>query len=250
MYLENVPDRLADYYAAEYYGDPTAEEFAAAARAHEGYKVELLQRFAQAGRLLDIGPARGGFAYLARESGFDVTVAEPDPGCCAFIAKRLGIRTVNSGDVVGVLAREEAFDVITLWHVIEHLTDPFAALAAAAGALRPGGVLIVAAPNPQALQLRVFGSRWTHVDAPRHLALIPLRVLEQRSGLRTLLRTTSDPGGIAWNAFGWRESLGNLTTVHVAGAALRRAGSALAVLAAPIERHGLCGAAYTVVFGA
>lgn len=249
VFLETVPERLADYYAGEYYGDASFAEFVTAAREHEGYKVDLVRRFADGGRLFDIGSARGGFAYLARESGFEVAVAEMDPACCAFISETLGIRAINSGDVADVLAQEEKFDVITLWHVIEHLQDPWSALTAAARSLGPAGILVVAAPNPESLQLRVFGGRWTHVDAPRHLFLIPARLIEQRSGLRTLLRTTTDPGGLGWDSFGWRESFGNLVSAPSARAQLRRVGSALARAAAPLERRGFRGATYTLVLG-
>ena len=62
-----------------------------------------------------------------------------------------------------------------MFQIIEHLIDPWDTLQAAAESLLPGGVLVVATPNPGAFQFRFLRGRWTHVDAPRHTALIPSR---------------------------------------------------------------------------
>jgi SAM-dependent methyltransferase len=63
----------------------------------------------------------------------------------------------------------ESFDVITMWHVLEHLPDPQATLAEAHRLLRPGGVLLIAVPNFGSLQARLTGPYWFHLDVPRHL---------------------------------------------------------------------------------
>jgi SAM-dependent methyltransferase len=57
---------------------------------------------------------------------------------------------------------------VTLWHVLEHLDDPGAALATIARWLRPGGVLLAGVPNLASVQARLGGSRWYHLDVPRH----------------------------------------------------------------------------------
>ena len=62
---------------------------------------------------------------------------------------------------------------IVFWHSLEHLPDPMRHLEHAARLLVPGGVLIIAIPNPESLQARVFGRRWLHLDYPRHLVHIP-----------------------------------------------------------------------------
>lgn len=69
---------------------------------------------------------------------------------------------------------------------------------------------MIAKPNPDSLQFRLLGARWAHVDAPRHLSLIPphaLRSQAQRLGLRLAHVTTSDPAGNEWNRFGWEQGL-------------------------------------------
>jgi SAM-dependent methyltransferase len=251
VFLNPVPERLPDHYGDEYYGDPPQlDEFVGAAEHTEGYKVELVRRFVSAGRLIDVGPGRGGFAYIAKRAGFDVEVVEMDADCCAFISGPLGIRAIQTDDVARALDSEAPFDVITFWHVIEHLEEPWKVLATAARALVPGGILVLAAPNPESIQLRVLRGRWTHVDAPRHLSLIPRGVLQDRlreAGLTSVFVTTRDDGGLYWNSFGWEQSLANLAMGRRAKGVLRRLGRGISLLARPMERGADRGAAYTLV---
>jgi SAM-dependent methyltransferase len=80
-----------------------------------------------------------------------------------------------------------SLDAVVVWHVLEHLHDPAAAMGRVAGWLRPGGRAIVACPNLASLQARIGGDRWFHQDVPRHrthfTAAGLVRLLE-RSGFR------------------------------------------------------------------
>ncbi len=64
---------------------------------------------------------------------------------------------------------EGPFDVVTMWHVLEHLPEPVAALERAAELLAPGGRLIVSVPNNDSWQARLGGDDWLHLDIPRHI---------------------------------------------------------------------------------
>ncbi len=251
-FLAPIPADLDRYYPPEYYPKPASlSELASAAEA-EQYKIDLVTRFNANGRLLEIGPAMGAFAYLAKAAGFEVETVEMDADCCRFLEHVVGVRSIQSADARGTLMTLDSYDAIALWHVIEHVPDPWETLNAASDHLRPGGVLVVATPNPAAFQFRVFGRYWAHVDAPRHLQLIPVESLTQwaaASGLRVALQTTTDSGGLGWNLFGWQESLANL----VAGRLGRRwtptlVGRALSRLMRPIERGShFRGSTYTLV---
>lgn len=251
VFLDPVPGDLASYYAGNYYGSlPSLPDLIGAAKVVEGYKLDLVRRFVPEGRLLEIGPGLGGFASLAKEAGYEVDAIEMDQTCCAFLSEVVGVRAICSAAPESVLPAERPYDVVALWHVFEHLPDPWGTLAAASARLKPGGIVIIAAPNPDALQFRLLGRRWTHVDAPRHLSLVPLRVLVQRAregGLEAVLRTTIDEGGIGWNSFGWRESLANMAPGSALRPVARAVGTGLTYALAPFERTGLRGATYTVV---
>ncbi|MFO0852467.1 MAG: class I SAM-dependent methyltransferase [Gemmataceae bacterium] len=62
-----------------------------------------------------------------------------------------------------------SFDVVTMWHSIEHVHDPLAILRAAWEVLVPGGKLVVACPNVESWAFRAFGPAWFGLDLPRHL---------------------------------------------------------------------------------
>jgi SAM-dependent methyltransferase len=85
---------------------------------------------------------------------------------------------MNPGDARGrgltVFERLEdlngSFDVITLWHSLEHVHSPRKTLEALLARLRPGGHIIIALPNRAGLQAAAFGRSWFHLDVPRHLS--------------------------------------------------------------------------------
>lgn len=251
VFLHPIPANLGDYYPDEYYEIPSSEEELASLAANERYKIDIVQRYAPAGRLLEIGPSFGSFAYLATRAGYDVEVIEMDERCCRFIGTSLGIRVHQGERCAGFLAGSIPFDVIALWHVIEHIPDPWGELEVIARSLRPGGILVLASPNPGAFQFRILRRVWTHVDAPRHLALIPKDLLIRKLeplGLRPVLTTTRDRGSLGWNVFGWRVSLMNLSTHPFGKMVLGHAATICSILAGPVERREGLGSAYTIVF--
>lgn len=249
--LMNVPDDLARYYVADYHMLPTSESGIERGVEHDSYKIKLVQRFVPAGRLLEIGPAWGAFCLLAKRAGFLVEAIEMDPVCCEFLAGKTGVRAIHSADEAAALALASPPDVIALWHVIEHLRDPWALLERAAEKLAPGGVIVIATPNPLAFQFKVLGRFWTHIDAPRHVHLLPPALLRDKMrafGLEEVLCTTRDEGSLGWNSFGWGWSFANLVRPDILKRGLRLSGRILSRILAPIEgREGL-GSAYTAVY--
>ncbi len=252
IFLAPLPADLGQFYPTEYYEVPKNEgELAARAEKLQSAKLDVLQRFANKGSLLEIGPAYGLFAFLAKRAGFDVTGIEMDARCCDFLRNTVGIKVVEGSDTLSLLATLPKFDVIVLWQVIEHLPDPWAVLEAAALHLAPGGVLIVDTPNPDAFQFRVLRSRWTHVDAPRHVTLIPAQLLVTfgaKHGLDSI--DVSSTGAIArgYNSFGWAFSLKSFFKNEGLGNAAHFIGRVLTKLFSPIERTGMRGSTYTAVF--
>jgi 2-polyprenyl-3-methyl-5-hydroxy-6-metoxy-1,4-benzoquinol methylase len=250
LFLDNVPADLSRYYPSEYYIVAQSENELASWSTPELYKIELVKKFKDDGRLIEIGPASGSFCYLAKQAGFEVMAIEMDRRCSEFLSEKLKIDVVNSADEAAALESAPPADVIAMWHVIEHLVDPWSMLETAARKLRSRGVLVLTAPNPYALQFRLFGKRWAHIDAPRHLWLIPPEVLASRAerlGLRVRLITALDQGSLGWNRFGWQHSLMNWFTAPIARRAASLIGRLMAILAYPFETFGKRGAAYTII---
>lgn len=242
-----MPDDLGAFYPADYYGLPDSRSAAIARDANAAHRVELVRRLVPRGRLVEVGPSIGAFVARAQDAGYETSAIEMDPECCRFIGDVLGVPVVNTTDPASAL--EGPYDAIVMWHVIEHLADPATFVARAAETLAPGGMLVLATPNPASLQARLLGSRWAHVDAPRHLGLMPREALAAagaRHGLEVALSTTADADADAANGFGWRVSFGPDPYAYLPRRALRIAGHALSLAIAPVERRDGRGSSYTL----
>lgn len=251
IFISPIPENLGDYYPQTYYFVPESTDPLNAAAGHERYKIEIIQRYVKQGRLLEIGPSLGCFTYLAKKSGFEAEAIEMDARCSKFLNEVAGIPTVNSSDTCAALKTLKPFDVITLWHVIEHLPNPWVTLDAISEKLNPGGILVLAAPNPDAFQFHILGRYWPHVDAPRHLMLIPSQSLVEKMktlGMTVELNTTTDEGGLGWNVFGWEFFFSNLSTHPRLKRVLGLFGHAVAKFFSPVEKIEGNGSAYTIVF--
>lgn len=118
------------------------------------------------GALLDVGCGRGDLGVAFARKGWRVTGVEPSAEACR-VARARGVRAL-----VGVLQsvdfEEQSFDAVTMNHSLEHVVDPRADLARVFRLLRPGGLLVIAAPNFACWQRKRFGSAWFPLDLPRH----------------------------------------------------------------------------------
>ncbi len=257
VFLARVPEDLARYYPDGYHVLPRSRAELERIGRRTQYQIELVSRFVSGGRLLEIGPGFGSFAFLAKSAGFEVEAVERDADCCNFLEKVVGVTVTRSDSPSEILSRSgNRYDAIVLWHVVEHLPEPWKLLQHASEAVSPGGILLVATPNPLAWQFKVLGPQWPHVDAPRHLYLIPFAVIREQveaRGLKCVLVTTNDRGGLAWNRFGWGQAVVNLMPVAMRRSWLLRGvaaavGGCIATAAAAVERRDLQGSAYTAVF--
>jgi len=248
IFLFPIPSQIDSYYTSEYYPVPASLEQLESEAALEYYKIEFVRRFVKSGRVLDIGAGYGRFVYLAHKAGYEVDAIEMNSKCGEFITRVIGTRAIVHSQPEVALADLEPYDVITFWHVVEHLTDPWSVLKAAVQKLRIGGWLIVAMPNPQSFQFRVFRQYWAHVDAPRHLNLIPQQLLT-----RELTRdrrmcfveiTTVDQGSLDYNTLGWMWSIRNAIPLR----GIWRVGLLLAHGLARFKNVGLRGSCYTAIY--
>ena len=247
--LENPPGDLGKFYPAAYYDLPSRQRLAQIA-ARDTFKIDVVRRFSQPGRLLEIGSAFGVFAFQAKQAGYDVSAIEMDARCCDYLRTELQIDAQQSDAPETALTNIAPQDVIALWHVIEHLPDPWALLRSAAEKLRPGGILVLATPNPRAWQFRVMGASWPHVDAPRHLYLLPCRLVAEYArqfGLSSIHASTDDDDARSWNRFGWQRLLMNLCPDKWTQRAAFVAGWALSAAMSPFDRRPEAGSAYTLI---
>ena len=248
--LVDVPLDLGQFYPSDYYGVRDVAELDERGWI-ETHKIARVRAHVPAGRLIEIGPGGGGFAHAARRAGYDVSVIEMDEAVSRNLREVVGLDTVTSCEPAVALSEQRTADVIAMWHVIEHLPNPWEVVAAASERLRPGGALVISAPNPESLQFRLLKARWAHLDAPRHVVLLPLSLLIARCaavGLRLAEMTTTDPAGRHLNWMGWEYAARQRPGAGPAPPLLAKATLAFTLAMRPVEQTGLRGAAYTAVF--
>jgi len=127
-------------------------------------------------RLLDFGCGSATFLRQAAERGWQAEGADMSPAVVETV-RAAGFEAHIVGDRLWTHTDHEPFDAIRLNHVLEHLYDPAETLARLHGALRHGGGLHVAVPNPVSVGACLFRTRWVSLDAPRHVMLFPQRLL-------------------------------------------------------------------------
>jgi SAM-dependent methyltransferase len=123
---------------------------------------------ARSGRLLEVGVARGDFLAEARRAGFDPLGIEPEPGAAEIARRRSGVE-VLVGWAEEVELPSKAFDVVCLWHVLEHIPRPRPVLEALRDSLRPGGLLFCEVPNAGGAMAVAEGDRWAYLDPGHHV---------------------------------------------------------------------------------
>lgn len=106
---------------------------------------KLAPHVKQGAKLLDVGAGGGEFVYLAGQAGFDAAGIDPASGYLAFGRENYGVSLSDSG--LEATPPQERYDVITMFHVLEHLADPKAALQQVYDRLNPDGIFFVEVPN-------------------------------------------------------------------------------------------------------
>src|SRR5439155_26281460 len=116
-------------------------------------------------RLLDVGCGHGWFLAAARRSGWDSTGLDFPSEATGFARESVGLKIIE-GDFLSVNLTPASYDVISLWHALEHMRDPQAVLKRAQSLLKPDGILIVAVPNTKSRGLARVGAGWIWLQQP------------------------------------------------------------------------------------
>lgn len=128
-------------------------------------KVGIINSYhPEKGALLDIGAGTGDFLAIAKDSGWKITGIEPNEN-----AKKLAVSkgVLFEKDIESI--DNQLFDVITMWHVLEHVPDVTHQIKELKRLLKPNGTIIIAVPNYKSFDAEYYGKFWAAYDVPRHL---------------------------------------------------------------------------------
>jgi SAM-dependent methyltransferase len=162
--LQFVSPRLRAEAVLEGYAEGSDEAFVSQIRGRELTFGKCLDRITRAwrgspGRLLDIGTGSGAFLHVARERGWQVEGCEPNRWLCEWALGHYGL-AIRPGTVFEQNYPSHAYDVVSLWDVLEHTPDPKREIQEAGRLLKPGGLLVVNYPDIGSWIARLMGARW------------------------------------------------------------------------------------------
>ena len=169
---EPIPKELEAYYQSEDYISHTDASqtffqkiYQRVKRYSLNKKVRLLDRYTKGnGKLLDYGAGTGAFVQQAILGGWEAKGVEPNKAARER-AKEKGLDLLKSWEGL----TQSDFDVITLWHVLEHIPDLQGSIEQLKRLLKPNGILILALPNFESWDAKHYGAFWAGYDVPRHL---------------------------------------------------------------------------------
>jgi len=115
------------------------------------------------GSILDIGAGTGDFLLIAKQNGWETVGVEPSEKAKS-IAKKKGVSFVEATSELD----DRAFDVISMWHVLEHVPNLENQITELKRLLKPNGTLIIAVPNFKSFDAKYYGKFWAAYDVPIH----------------------------------------------------------------------------------
>ena len=165
-------ENLSKYYESEDYISHTDNEkglvnflYQKVKKSALQSKTSLISKLNNAtGSLLDVGAGTGDFLNTAKDKGWDIQGVEPNQNARELARSKNVLLKESLDEFSG-----QQFDVITLWHVLEHLPNLKDTIQQIENLLTPGGTLIIAVPNYNSFDAKHYKSFWAALDVPRHL---------------------------------------------------------------------------------
>ena len=131
-------------------------------------KLKLISSYVSRGTMLDYGCGTGMFLNVCKNDGWETYGMEPDDNARKMSIEK-GLDVFSDKDKVSDRIADKKFNAITLWHVLEHVTDMEATLSFFKSKLNNDGVLIIAVPNHVSYDAQYYKEFWAAYDVPRHL---------------------------------------------------------------------------------
>ena len=152
-------------------------------------------------RVLDVGCGGGQFLDRIRsETGCHVDGVDISEAAVAVAHQQYGIDIFN-GPLTDAPFPADSFDVITAWSYLEHVLNPSEVLQKMRSLLKPDGQCVIAVPNIDSFNARIFKDKWYHLDCPRHLQLYSPETVRKLLDKAGLVVTRIVYGKTPWGLF-------------------------------------------------
>lgn len=167
-----VPSNLDKYYLSENYISHTDSKKSLFDKVYQlvknhtlKKKLKLINSFkTEEKTILDVGAGTGDFLKVCKTGGWKITGIEPSDKAREYAESKNIVLYENLNQV-----ENNQFDVITLWHVLEHIPNLVEYIKQLKKLLKPNGVLIIAVPNHKSFDAKHYKEFWAAYDVPRHL---------------------------------------------------------------------------------
>jgi 2-polyprenyl-3-methyl-5-hydroxy-6-metoxy-1,4-benzoquinol methylase len=167
-----VPKNLASYYKSENYISHTDSKKSLLDKVYQivknttlKRKLKLIDSFKTSSKnILDVGSGTGDFLKVCKNNSWSVFGVEPNLDARNIAAKKGITLQENLSELKNI-----QFDVITLWHVLEHVEDLSAYISILNKLLCKDGKLVIAVPNFKSEDANYYKEFWAAFDVPRHL---------------------------------------------------------------------------------
>ena len=167
-------DKIGEYYKSEeYYSHQENKKgfipkvYEAVKKINLKHKYKLASNGLKVGKVLDVGCGVGDFLHTAEMHGWECTGVEPSEDAKVIAQKRMNGKIISSEDLENI--PEGFFDLITMWHVLEHVDDLRWQVEQLRRLVKPKGRVVIALPNYKSYDGQYYKELWAAYDVPRHL---------------------------------------------------------------------------------
>jgi 2-polyprenyl-3-methyl-5-hydroxy-6-metoxy-1,4-benzoquinol methylase len=168
------PDDLPRYYESEEYISHSNSQKGLINKIYQFVrrntiqsKIRLIKNFVQSGNILDIGSGSGEFLNEIQKKDFITTGIEPNTNARKYAIDNFKLNILDETEINNL--NTNCFNVITMWHVLEHVYDLDQRIKQIQSLLTENGILVVAVPNSASWDAKHYGKYWAAYDLPRHL---------------------------------------------------------------------------------
>ena len=201
-----TPDKIGSYYKSEDYLSHNEEKKGLFAKIYNKVKkINIKNKFniatksqkPKAKSLLDIGCGVGDFLLYAKENGCKITGIEPSEDARKIAEKKLDCKILPPEELQNI--PDKSFDIVTMWHVLEHVADLKTEIHHLQRILKKDGRLVLALPNYKSYDAEYYKDKWAAYDVPRHLSHF------SRTSIKNIFKETNlqlvDIKPLKWDSF-------------------------------------------------